>query len=284
MATSSAISALSLYIVIAAVGSASQPPADTFVYGGCSQAKYNPNSTYESNLNSLLTSLVNSATYSSYNKFTVIGPTEQDVIYGLYQCRGDLSMPDCATCIAHSVSRLGSLCPESCGGTAQLEGCFVKFDNASFLGVEDKGVLYRRCGPSIGYDARRITGRDAMLAALASGDGGSYYRVGGSGEVQGMAQCAGDLSVDQCRDCIGEAVGRLKSDCGTAELGEMYLGKCYAKYTIGGALSYSNFRKGSSKNQLGIKTFALIIGLLAGIVLLIVFLTFLCRVFGGSGK
>lgn len=119
---------------------------DTFVFGGCTQLRYSPNSAYESNLNSLLTSLVNSATYSSYNNYTIQGSTPQDVLYGLYQCRGDLSMPDCATCIARAVTQLGGLCSDTCGGALQLEGCYVKYDNSSFLGVEEKTVVLKKRG------------------------------------------------------------------------------------------------------------------------------------------
>ncbi|OVA11200.1 Gnk2-homologous domain [Macleaya cordata] len=205
---------------------------DSFIYGGCSQLKYVPGSAYESNINSLLTSLVNSATFSTYNNFTIVGSPPQDVVYGLYQCRGDLSMPDCASCVAHAVSQLGILCVDSCGGVLELQGCFVKYDNTSFLGVEDKTVVLKKCGPSVGYDTDLIGRRDALLAGL--GSGGGPYRVGGSGKVQGMAQCVGDLSPSECQDCLSEAIGRLRSDCGTAVSGDMFLGKCYARYSAGG--------------------------------------------------
>ncbi|KAE8021951.1 hypothetical protein FH972_007797 [Carpinus fangiana] len=160
---------------------------DSFVFGGCTQEKYAQNSPYESNVNSLLTSLLNSATYSSYNNFTIMGSTPQDVVYGLYQCRGDLSMPDCATCVARSASQIGDLCSQTCGGAVQLEGCYVKYDNATFLGVEDKTVVLKKCGPSIGYDTDSIGRRDAVMDSLASSSG--PYRVGGSGQIQGVAQC-----------------------------------------------------------------------------------------------
>jgi hypothetical protein len=205
---------------------------DSFVFGGCTQERYAQNSPYESNVNSLLTSLVNSATYSSYNNYTIMGSTPQDVVYGLYQCRGDLSMPDCATCVARSVSQIGVLCPQTCGGAVQLEGCFVKYDNATFLGVEDKTVVLKKCGPSIGYDTDAISRRDAVMASLSSA--GGPYRVGGSGQIQGMAQCVGDLSLGECQDCVSDAIGRLKSDCGGAVYGDMFLAKCYARYQTGG--------------------------------------------------
>ncbi|XP_059451574.1 plasmodesmata-located protein 7 [Corylus avellana] len=259
---------------------------DSFVFGGCTQEKYAQNSPYESNVNSLLTSLVNSATYSSYNNFTIMGSTPQDVVYGLYQCRGDLSMPDCATCVARSVSQIGVLCSQTCGGAVQLEGCYVKYDNATFLGVEDKTVVLKKCGSSVGYDTDSISRRDAVMASLAGA--GGPYRVGGSGQIQGVAQCVGDLSLGECQDCVSYAIERLKSDCGGAVYGDMFLAKCYARYQTGGAdhddhssNGHQYHEKSSSEGE---KTFAIIIGLLAGVALLIIFLTFMRKVLGEPGK
>lgn len=214
---------------------------DSFVFGGCSQQKYSPNSAYESNLNSLLTSLVNSATFSSYNNFTIMGSGPQDVVYGLYQCRGDLSMPDCATCVARAVSQVGSLCSQTCGGALQLQGCYIKYDDTTFLGVEDKTVVLKKCGPSVGYDTDAMGRRDAVMTGLITA--GGPYRVGGSGEVQGMAQCVGDLSLGECQDCLVQAIGWLKNDCGTADYGDMFLAKCYARYSTGKSQSSYKARK-----------------------------------------
>lgn len=205
---------------------------DTFVYGGCSQQKFSTASPYESNLNSLLTSLVNSATYSSYNNFTIMGSSSSDTARGLFQCRGDLSMPDCATCVARAVSQVSPLCPSTCGGALQLAGCYIKYDNVTFLGQEDKTVVLKKCGPSEGYNTDAIGRRDAVLTGLLNG--GGYFRAGGSGDVQGMGQCVGDLTVSECQDCLGTAIGRLKNDCGTAVFGDMFLAKCYARYSTDG--------------------------------------------------
>ncbi|KAA8530678.1 hypothetical protein F0562_005388 [Nyssa sinensis] len=167
----------------------------------------------------------------------------------------------------------------------ELEGCFVKYDNDTFLGVEDKTVVLKKCGPSVGYDTAATSRRDAMLAGLA-GTGGPY-RVGGSGDIQGVAQCVGDLSVSECQDCMSEAIERLKSDCGTANYGDMFLSKCYARYSTSGAHIYSKPPDGhdaSSDHDEAEKTFAIIIGLLSGVALFIIFITFLRRVSRENGK
>ncbi|XP_057784188.1 plasmodesmata-located protein 7-like [Salvia miltiorrhiza] len=257
--------------------------ADSFIYGGCSQVKYTAGSQYESNLNSLLTSLVNSATYSAYNKFTIMGSTPQDVVYGLYQCRADLAMPECATCVARAVSHLAPLCPQACGAAIQLDACFAKYDNVSFIGVEDKAVVMNKCGPSDGFDADRMARRDAMLAGLSRP--GGPFRVGGSEDVQGVAQCVGDLSNGQCQDCLTEAMRRLKAECGGAVFGDMFLAKCYARYSTNGAHAYSQPNHvHSTSHSDSEKTFAIVLGLLAGVALLIIFLTFLRRISGRNGK
>ncbi|MED6107515.1 Plasmodesmata-located protein 7 [Stylosanthes scabra] len=253
---------------------------DSYLYGGCTQQKYTPNSPYEANLNSLLTSLVNSATFSTYNNFTMVGGSQQDAVYGLYQCRGDLSMPDCAACVARAVTKAGDMCRGSCGGAVQLDGCYVKYDNATFLGVEDKVVVLKQCGPSVGYNPEGMGSRDAVLGGLA-GSGGPF-RQGGSGEVRGIAQCVGDLSYGECQDCVSEAISKLKSDCGTADYGDMFLGKCYARYSIGGAHQVSKAHGKYGKG--GERRFAMIIGILAGVAILIIFLAFLSKICGRQEK
>ncbi|KAF8026868.1 hypothetical protein BT93_F3380 [Corymbia citriodora subsp. variegata] len=229
-------------LIIAIFIDPSHSYTDSFLYGGCSPLKYAPDSPYEWNVNSLLTSLVNSATYSAYNNFTIVGSSPQDVVYGLFQCRGDLSMPECATCVGRAVSQVGSLCSHACGGAVQLQGCYVKYDNDTFLGVEDKTEVLKRCGPSDGYDADAMGRRDAVLASLVSA--GGPYRVGRSGKVLGMTQCVGDLSTGQCQDCTGEAIGRLKGECSTGAYGDVFLGKCYARYSTNGAQLFSKGNDG----------------------------------------
>ncbi|CAN8266883.1 unnamed protein product [Cochlearia groenlandica] len=260
---------------------------DTFIYGGCSQQKYSPGSPYESNVNSLLTSFVSSASLSTYNNFTVvddgISGEKTNPVFGIYQCRGDLSSStgsgDCVRCVARAVSRLGSLCSGACGGALQLDGCFVKYDNASFIGVEDKTVVVRRCGSPVGYNSDELNRRDSVVGYLAASSNGGSYRVGVSGDLLGVAQCTGDLSSGECQDCLMEAIGRLRSDCGDAAWGDVYLAKCYARYYGRGGHSRSNGYGGNHENNDDEieKTLAIIVGLIAGVTLLVVFLSFMAK-------
>lgn len=113
----------------------------------------------------------------------------------------------------------------------------MKYDNVSFLGVEDKSVVLKKCGPLDGYDPDTMTRRDAVMAYI--GSEGQYFRIGVSGKVQGIAQCVQDLSPGGCQDCLSEAIGRLKRECGSSGWGDMFLAKCYVRYSERGYHSRS---------------------------------------------
>uniref|UniRef100_A0A7N0UBI1 Gnk2-homologous domain-containing protein n=1 Tax=Kalanchoe fedtschenkoi TaxID=63787 RepID=A0A7N0UBI1_KALFE len=186
----------------------------TFVYGGCTQQKYPPSSSYQFSLNSLLTTLVNAAGYNIYSNFTVTAASSPTA-YGLFQCRGDMASAACSACVSAAVSQLmGVLCSDSYGAAIQLEGCLVRYDSAAFVGAEDKTVVVKRCGP--GEYGDRVGPGEPVLEYLAGQPG--FFRVGSVGDEKGVAQCVGDLSVGECQDCLGDAIGRLRSECGGAWL------------------------------------------------------------------
>ncbi|GAB2281354.1 hypothetical protein Dimus_015950 [Dionaea muscipula] len=194
-----------------------------FIYAGCSQEQYEPNSPFEKNLDSFFTSAVNSASGSSFNSFgfgnngTATNNEAAAAVYGLHQCRGDLKASDCGSCIRSLVSQIAILCPYSYGASLQLDGCFVRYGHVNFLGVLDTTVVYKKCsgdGASNGdVETTFIRRRDEALTDLQR-PGNDRFRVSSSGLVQGMAQCVGDLSNGDCLLCLSEAVSQLKNLCG----------------------------------------------------------------------
>ncbi|CAM8926670.1 unnamed protein product [Rhodiola kirilowii] len=272
-----------LLLLLSSVCSDSSDPADQYIYGGCSSVKYTGDASYATSLDNMLTSIANSATFQAYNNFTIGSSNPQQVIYGLYQCRGDISMPDCAICVQQAVSQFHLICHQNCGGVIQLEGCFVKYDNATFIARQDKDIVLRKCGPSPDdYTSDQREQRDGVLAGLLNS--GQPYRASGAEDIQSVAQCIGDLSPSQCQDCVTEAIQKVKQECFMASYGDMFLGKCYVRYTINRA--HAPPSKGhSSMFSSNEKTFAIVAGLLAAMVLLIIFLMFLKNIFTGrNGK
>ncbi|KAL5718267.1 Plasmodesmata-located protein 8 [Ranunculus cassubicifolius] len=247
--------------------------AHTFIYAGCSQDKYVPHSPFESNLNSLFSSISNSASQSTYNSFALGNDTtalSDTPTYGLYQCRGDLKILDCTKCVQNAVGQIALVCPYSYAASLQLEGCLVLYENHDFLGKLDTSVMYRKCSKSTSNDVEFYKRRDDVLSDLQAA---TSFRVITLGLVEGFAQCLGDLSQVDCTTCLGEAVGKLKSVCGSASAADVYLAQCYARYWASGYYD-SSPDSSSSDDQIG-RTIAIIVGVLAGFALLVVLLSLL---------
>ncbi|KAG9160691.1 hypothetical protein Leryth_017484 [Lithospermum erythrorhizon] len=252
--------------------------AHIYMYAGCSQEKYQPNSPYETSFNSLLSSIVTSSSQTLYTSFTLQNDTESSpdsTIYGLYQCRGDLKPKDCSTCIAGAVSQIGLVCPYTYGATLQLDTCLVRYEHYDFLGTIDTSLRYEKCSKSGSADGEFLKRREIILNELTSTNVG--FKVGVSGSVEGFSQCLGDLSNSDCEACISEAVEKLKTLCGSAKAGDMFLGQCYARYWASGYYDHesSSSQDPSSDNDVG-KTVAIIVGVVVGVAVFIVFLSF-CR-------
>ncbi|KAK2650592.1 hypothetical protein Ddye_018081 [Dipteronia dyeriana] len=247
--------------------------AHIFIYAGCSQEKCQPNSPFEGNLNSFLSSVVSSSSQASYNSYAVGNGTStppEANIYGLYQCRGDLKTIECSACIQSLVNQIGLVCPYSYGASLQLEGCYVRYEHVDFLGRPDTSLRYKKCSKSsVNNDVEFYRRRDDVLADLETAIG---FKVSTSGLVEGFSQCLGDLSSTDCTSCLAEAVGKLKNLCGSAAAADVFLAQCYARYWASG---YYDLSDSSHEDQAG-KTVAIIVGCLAGLAILIVILS-ICR-------
>lgn len=248
--------------------------ANGFIYSACSQEKYQPNSPFETNLNTLLSSAVNSASQSLYNSFALgndsSAPAESS-IYGLYQCRGDLETRDCATCMASAVSQINLVCPYTYGAILQFDACFLRYEHIDFLGKPDTSLRYRKCSKRASNDAEFLRRRDDVLANM---QGTINFRVSTSGVVEGYAQCIRDLSEADCSSCLADAVVQLKSLCGSSEAADVFLAQCYARYWASGYYESSD-SSNSNEDDVG-KTVAIIVGSVAGFAVLIVLISF-CR-------
>ncbi|XP_047079612.1 plasmodesmata-located protein 8-like [Lolium rigidum] len=248
----------------------------TFVYAGCSPTKYERNTAFESNLNSLLTSISSTASSgATYNSFTAGdgGASTASTAYGLYQCRGDLSPSDCAACVQETAERLGSVCANSYAASLQADGCYVRYGATDFVGRADNTVAYRKCSSGASEDAGFLKSRDGVLRQLQA-QAATGYKLVASGTVEGVAQCIGDIKAPDCAACLAEAVVQLKSACGSALAADVYLEQCYVKYWANG----HDFRSSQdySGDEFG-KTVAIIVGVLAGLALLVVLISFLTK-------
>ncbi|KAL1338464.1 hypothetical protein AAHE18_10G212900 [Arachis hypogaea] len=216
--------------------------ANIFVYAGCSQDKYQPNSIFEENLNTFLSSVVSSSSEVTYNSFAIGNGTSapaEATVYGMYQCRGDLHPTDCSKCIGRSVNQIGLVCPYTTGASLQLEGCYLRYEHSGdFLGKLDTSVRYKKCSKSVDNDVEFFRRRDDVLMDLQTANG-----------------------------------FKLKSMCGSAAAADVFLGQCYARYWASG---YYDETPGSHNNDEVGRSVAIIVGVFTGLAVLVVLLS-ICK-------
>lgn len=258
----------------------------TFVYAGCSPSRYAPNTAFESNLNSLLASMASTASSgATYSSFTSAGTEAESAAadaasaaaYGLYQCRGDLRPGECVSCVRDTVARLGAVCARARAASVQSDGCYVHYGARDSVGRADASVAYHRCSSAgaSGDAGGFLRARDAVLSELQGADATAAsggFKASSSGPVQGVAQCLGVVTAGDCTACLSQAAAQLGRTCGAALAADVDMGQCSVRYWTSG--NYLRSPQDHSADDIG-RTLAIAIGIMAGVALLVVFVSFL---------
>ncbi|XP_074558798.1 plasmodesmata-located protein 3-like [Curcuma longa] len=253
------------------------------VYKGCAnQSLSGGGAAYGQTLAAMSTSLTTQAASSKFYKTTASSSYGGQSLFGLFQCRGDLSNSDCSACVARLLPMWPSLCGASAAARVQLAGCYALYQVSGFPQISGTQLLYKTCGSGSGGGDFEVK-RDTAFSQLQSGvAGGKGFFATSYGSVYAIAQCEGDLSSGDCSDCVAQAVQKSEVECGGASSGQVYLDKCYISYSYyangvttagGGGGGSGSGGGGGGGGQTG-KTVAIVVGAAAGVGFLIICLLF----------
>ncbi|KAL6522788.1 Plasmodesmata-located protein 2 [Orobanche hederae] len=262
----------------------SQSAADytALVYKGCAKkAVSDPTNAYTQALSSLFGNLVAQSSKSKFFK-TTSGPSPT-TITGLFQCRGDLSNPDCYNCVSKLPALLVKRCGRVVAARIQLLGCYMMYEGAGFPQVSGMEMLYKSCsrnnGDGAGFVEKRDTALNSLVNGMTSGGGGGVFFTTSYGGVYVLGQCEGDVGASDCVECVKSAVQRAQVECGSSTGGQVYLHKCFIGYSYypNGMPKRSSPGSYSSPPSSGAntgKTVAIILGVAAGVAFFVIFLLF----------
>ncbi|KAL2324329.1 hypothetical protein Fmac_023387 [Flemingia macrophylla] len=226
-----------LFILISISESNAQP---SFVHV-CDNDKgnYTANSTYQNNLNTLLSNL-SSNTNVDYGFYNFSYGQKRDRVNAIGLCRGDLKPDACRSCLNDSRVLLTQLCPNQKEAIGWQDNCMLRYSNRSIFGTaEDLPSFYLRNNDNASDVDKFNEELNNMLESLTKNASlGDSHRKFAAADVTGPAfqtiwglvQCTPDLSELQCSTCLVGTIAEIPQYCDGRKGGRIVRPSCYFRY------------------------------------------------------
>ncbi|XP_041028267.1 cysteine-rich receptor-like protein kinase 10 isoform X1 [Juglans microcarpa x Juglans regia] len=203
------------------------------------------NSTYESNLKIVLSSLSSNATRATTGFYNAsAGENPAEVVSGLFLCRGDVNTTVCQDCVATATKEVRQLCPLDKVALLWYDECFLRYSNLSIFatinevpGVEINST--QNIGGTEGDRFNDLLASTLNLLARRAADSQSGKKFA-TGEVEftdsqtlySLLQCTPDLTDSDCFRCFQSAIGTLPMCCDRKQRGGVLLPSCVVRYDM----------------------------------------------------
>lgn len=197
------------------------------------RTSYGINSTYQSNVVTLLGSLASNASSSTVGFATETLGAAPDQVWGLALCRGDVNATSCASCLSLVPNITFGYCRGVRDASIYYDGCLLRYSDTDFLADPDAaaaaaspvqfgvnkevnitsnpgryvGLAADLIGALAGWAANNSTRRYAA-GVITSGDGFATTNRDLVSSIYGLVQCTPDLAPGTCQECLG----RLRDD------------------------------------------------------------------------
>ncbi|KAA8519956.1 hypothetical protein F0562_014134 [Nyssa sinensis] len=187
----------------------------TYNYHDC-LGPHNTKTGYQSNLSDLLGSLSSAAASNTFYKNTSNG------IYGLYLCRGDVTIDVCQNCVNTANQDIQNRCPSNQQAIIWYDECMLHYSNTNFFGMVETAPMLalwnseNNTSPTV-PDVNALALMHQLV--LAAGNTEMLYAAdksaasNGSWNGYGLVQCNRDINSDECRNCLRQLIDNINICC-----------------------------------------------------------------------
>ncbi|XP_028767209.1 putative receptor-like protein kinase At4g00960 [Neltuma alba] len=202
---------------------------------------YAPNSTYQFNLNILLSKTTSNPNvdYGFYNLSYGQSP---DTVYAIGLCRADVTPTTCRDCLRNSTTVTHS-CYGYSSAISIYDECLLFYSGSVIFGVVptlDFTIYNRSVRENItNWDEYKLV-VNGLLGSLsgkaASGDSHRKFaagntEAGSSGrKIYGVVQCMPDLDESECRNCLDGAISKIPECCNGSVGGRVFKPSCNIRF------------------------------------------------------
>lgn len=196
------------------------------------------NAAISRNIDTLLPELVSGTIQNGFIATSYGGGTNK--VYGLAQCRGDVSSNDCSSCIKDAAKEIRNVCPNQADARVWYDYCFLRYTTRKFFGeadtsgvyfynvqnVSDPGVFNKKLGAMMD----RISSEAVKPGSRGLGKGKS--EISEFITLYALVQCTRDLSNINCAQCLAIAVSNLPTFCEDKRGCRVLYSSCYVRYEL----------------------------------------------------
>ncbi|XP_017978359.1 PREDICTED: cysteine-rich receptor-like protein kinase 25 [Theobroma cacao] len=235
---------LSFYIFLC-LSCLNSEAAVNFLYANCPSAgttTYTRNSTYQRNLNFILSSLQSNSTVESGFYNLEVGQDPSDIVYGLFLCRGDVTQDICQECVNTAAGEIVLLCPDQKTALIVYDECTIRYSDRSFFSQwKMEFVLYTSNTSNVstpdGFMALLENTTKGIAGQAANDQSGRKFATEEADfnsfpKLYTLAQCTTDLSVSSCYNCLRTAISYLPICCLGKQGGSVMLQSCNIRYEL----------------------------------------------------
>ncbi|KAK6264887.1 hypothetical protein SCA6_020321, partial [Theobroma cacao] len=218
--------------------------APIFLYHDCTNTtSFSTNGTFQRNLNLLLSSLSSNSTRDNRFYNLTVGSDPENIVYGLFVCRGDATDDLCRDCVETATKDIVQRCPTDKAAIITYEECMLRYSNQNFFGkLETKPALQLVNSLNISQqeqflEALERTTRN-VTAKIANDRSGRRFATvespfSSKQKIYALGQCTQDLSVADCNKCLEAAFAYfIPSCCGVREGGRVIFPSCNFRYEL----------------------------------------------------
>ncbi|KAJ8451789.1 hypothetical protein Cgig2_007272 [Carnegiea gigantea] len=155
---------------------------------------------------------------------------EDNHIYGLGQCRGDLDMNTCSACIGDASLNIKASCPDVSDAQIWYDEC-TSDNNAVIPDTEDYPSPASSLRSGLAKLLDKIKARIATDPTLG-GFANAELQLTRSNTLYGVAQCTQDFSSDVCGKCFEGTKAEFEDNkpCGGKVGCKVFYGSCDFRY------------------------------------------------------
>ncbi|CAA6668745.1 unnamed protein product [Spirodela intermedia] len=198
---------------------------------------YTSNSTYQSSLGRLISSLSSSAPATGFANGTA--GEVPDRVYGLAICRGDVSPTRCAECFASVARDAAAGCPGNKGATIFYDLCHLLYSDQDFFGSYKASEFFfwnTRNASDVPTFNRLLGGLLSNLTILAA-PSERRFSAGSVDftnfeKIYGLVQCTRDLTAESCDACLRSEISDIPWCCDGRKGARVLGGSCHLRYEM----------------------------------------------------